>query len=44
MMKRSNYDEPLKLVEEKRVVTVLTVEHDEESVAVAIAKSKQNYI
>jgi hypothetical protein len=43
-MKRSNYDEPLKLVEERRVVKVLTVEHDEESVAVAIVKSKQSSI
>jgi len=40
MTKRSNYDRPLKLVKERRVVKALTGEHDEANGAVAIAKSE----
>jgi hypothetical protein len=39
--KRSNYDELSKLARERRVVRVLTEEHDGENAAAAIAKSKR---
>ena len=43
MMRRNNCDGPWKLAEEKKVVKAQTVEQDEASVAVAIARSKQGY-
>jgi hypothetical protein len=41
MMRRSNCVGQSKLAEERRVVRVLMVEHDEGNVAEVIAKSKQ---